>query len=244
VEPPGRNRKESLPVAEKIEPKCADANRPDEADPFHEEEFTAVTSLIFDLVRRCAAGHRHALGRLSWALGKAALQAEDTEAGEVFLAVAGTLETPGDTLLHELHPLARRALLRAQDRQIPNDILKAYGAELWVEIDNKTALGRALGSEIEYMRAPHEPPYTEEEQVAGVVAILRIGQRRIGILPGISEQELAQRVAGAFKKGLSDDVDRAATTILYTAGMSYKDAHNLVNAAKNKAAERKGTDDV
>lgn len=213
------------------------------ADPFREEDFRIATASIFDLVQRCPAGPRYALGRLSWALGKAALQSEDIEAADVFLAVAGALETPGETLLHEIHGLARLALVKALDRQIPDskgpDAMRAYGMDLWVEIDSKTALGRHLVEQLDYMRAPHEPPYSEEELIAGVVAVLRIGQRRIGLLRDVPEEELVKRVTGAFrnkKKPLSDDAELAAATILYAAGMpTYQAAHNAVKASKANA---------
>lgn len=184
-----------------------------------------------------ARGRDSTLAWLVWGLGNAALQSGDITAAEVLLAVAGALQTPQVDALPEFHRLARRVLQEAQTNRRTHDFLRSYGLLARIEISTKSALGRELVDEFRRQKSAEEPD-DAFWMTTTIVSILRIGQMRLKILANATQDELSERVRRAIDSGLPADPEAAAVAVLQAAGMSFKEAHNAVNAAENMKTRR------
>lgn len=220
------------------------------------EDFRDTSVSILDVIRRRNASGEdgNALMWLTWALGNAALQTGNIDAAEVLLAVSAALDPRDKALFTRFHRLSRHALRKAVETcRFDEDYLRAFGSFVMIAIVTKADLGRALvktyrdqqsranapKSKDATMRRLQEALSSAAFQTQRLVDILQIGQTRLGVLKGVSREDLLRRVRSVFRGGL--DPEQAAVAILHAAGITYKEAHNMVNAAENMKLKRKQT---
>jgi hypothetical protein len=229
------------------------------------EELNHASASILDVIRRWHESDKgsDALMGLTWALGNAAFQTGNVEAAEVLLAVSAALDPRHKNLFKELLRLSRHAfkktgeVSRPDDHAMSIDYLQAFGSFVNIEINNKAQLGRALVKtyQTQQSRADAPNPAGIDEgtrrlieafnsvayRSQRLVDVLQIGQTRLGILKGVSKEELARRVCSVFREGFPSDSAKAAVAILQAAGMLYKEADNIVNAADAMKQKRDST---